>query len=375
MARIRLWLGAVVILGLLAETAPAAAPLAKTVTGTPKLASIEKIRFAPEGVLLIGDGRGSQLVAIDTGDTKPVERLKATIEQFDEKLAGRLGTTAKGVRIVDLAVNPASGLAYIAVLKDNKQPLIVTVDGAGKIAEFSLENVKYARIALPTGEKKPVTRINDLAWAGDRVLVAGTAAEEFANKILSVPAPLVHEAQGTIYSTETYHVSHRAWETRAPMNVLLPFEDGGKKYLVGSFSCTPVVKYPLDDLKPGAHVKGISVIELGSGNQPLHMFTYEKGGKTFVLMNTYRFHHKQRPFGPSPHWTVRIDADLLRENEKVNEKAQHRIDGKNQPLTDRMAMIEAYHGVVHMDKLDREQALVLREDGKGGFILGPLALP
>ena len=46
-----------------------------------------------------------------------------------------------------------------------------------------------------------------------------------------------------------------------------------------ALACTPVVRYPVDDVKAGAKVKGESVIELGSGNQPRTMIAYEKGGK------------------------------------------------------------------------------------------------
>jgi hypothetical protein len=105
------------------------------------------------------------------------------------------------------------------------------------------------------------------------------------------------------------------------------------------------------------------------------MFIYEKNGKKYILMNTYRFHHKIRPVGPSPYWTVRIEYDLLRENANVNEKALRRVDGKYQPITDRALVMPAYHGVVHMDQLDRERALVVRSDDKGGLDLEVLALP
>src|SRR5438445_12108191 len=47
-------------------------PLKNPEQGSPAVQSIEAISFAPEGVLLIGDGRGKQVVAVDTGDTKLV---------------------------------------------------------------------------------------------------------------------------------------------------------------------------------------------------------------------------------------------------------------------------------------------------------------
>lgn len=373
------WLGAAsVALGILAGTATAAdTPVLKTTaTGTPKVQSIEVIRFAPEGVLLIGDGKGGHILAVATGDTAKKATLKDPIEKIHEKIAGKLGTTAKGIEIVGMAVNPASGTAYLAVRKqDDKKYLIVTVDGAGKIGDFPLEDVKHARVALPVADKSSLAKVTDLAWAGDRIFVAGQSNEQFAAKMYVIPAPLEHDAKAGAYSAETFHVSHGAWETKAPMTALMPLEEQGKKYLVGAFFCTPIVKYALDDVKAGAAVKGISVIEMGYGNTPRTMFAYEKDGKSYVLLNTFRVYHKQTPFGPSPYWTARLDLDLLKENDKVNAKAIQRTDSKLKPITDKIKMVEDYHGVVHISPLDKERALVVKEDGKGGFTLAALPLP
>src|SRR5690349_18418019 len=193
----------------LSVPAYAESPVFKTeATGNPKVQSVEAIRFAPGGVLLIGDGRGAQVVAVETGDLKARPWTQGKIEKIDEQLAGRLGTTAKGIEVLDLAVNPESGTAYFAVRKqDDKRPVVLTVDGAGKVGEFVLEDVKYARVGLPAGEKAPVSKVTDVAWAGDRILVAGRANEEFASKIFTIPVPLEHEVKASVYSSETYHVS------------------------------------------------------------------------------------------------------------------------------------------------------------------------
>ena len=347
--------------------------VATTVKGDPGLKSIEVLTFAPGGVLLIGDGRGSQVIAVTTGDTKPSGKRfpSAKIASIDGKLAGRIGVAAKDVDILDMAVNPASGRVYFALRRqDDKSNVILTLDAAGVISDFPLADVEHARIPLP----KPLTRITDVAWAGGRVLAAARASDEFASKIFVCPGPIRHDAKGAVFSAETYHVSHRRWETKAPMSVLMPFEEDGRLYVVGAFSCTPVVKYPVDDLKPGAKVKGISMIELGSGNRPLDMFSYKKDGKPTVLVNTFRFHHEKRPFGPSPYWAAAFDRDLLAGNEKVNEKAVRRLGKGYKPATDRIRMAESFHGVVQMDRLSDETALVLRKNGEG-LDLESIALP
>jgi hypothetical protein len=327
-------------------------------------------------MLFLGDSKGGQVFAVQTDAKEAKAGFKSKIEGIGGKIAGRIGTTAENIEIADLAVHPVSHVAFVAVRSKGKT-LLMTVNGEGEIAEYPLENVKYARLKLPAAENKIITRVTDLAWAGNRLLVSGLSTEQFASKIFIIKGPLTHEASAAAHSAETYHVAHRQWETRAPMTVLMPYEEDGKQYLAGSFACTPVVKYPLDDLKAGEKVKGVSMIELGSGNRPLNMFSYEKGGKKYVLMNTFRMFHARKPFGPSPYWTVRFERDLLAGNdpEKVNQKALWRINTKFEPITDRIKLIEDYHGVVHMDKLDGERALTLKQEGKKDFTLVAIALP
>jgi len=351
----------------------AGAVIQEASTGNPGLRSIQVLSFAPEGVLLVGDGAGAQIVAIETGDTAPGEAFSGSIEGFRAKLAGHLGAKANGVEILDLAVNPASNNIYVAARRQaDKQYVIVTVNGKGQIRELELDDVRHAKIGL-SGENVKISAVTDVAWADDRIVAAGRSNETFASKIFSISAPLKKGSQSTMFSAETYHVSHRRWETKAPMSVLIPFREDDKTFVIGAFSCTPVVKYPLDSLKAGAQVKGTSVMELGSGNRPIDMFIYKKGGKHFVLSNTFRFHHKRKPFGPSPYWTVKFQQGILEAKEDVNETALRRLKGY-EPATERVQMVEAFHGVMQMDKLGKDRAVVLRE-AKGGVDLAVLPLP
>ena len=352
----------------------AADVLRKTATGTPELKSINVIEFAPGGVLLIGDGTASQILAVQTGDTKAVKQPEAKIEGIAAKLAASMGTTAKGIEIVDLAVNPASGRVYFAVRHQaDRKYILLTLDGTGEIDEFSLKDVTYARLPLSAGDSATVNAITDIAGADDRIVAAGRSNESFSSTIFSIDAPLSHEAASSSYSAKTYHVSHRRWETKAPMSVVLPLRENGKTWIVGAFSCTPIVKYPLDSLKEGAVVTGVSVIELGSGNRPLDMMVYEKDGKSYVLANTFRFHHERKPFGPSPYWTVKFEQSLLSESDNVDEKAQRRLNG-SKPATDRIQMVESFHGVTQMDRLSETHAVVLRKT-ESDFNLEAVLLP
>jgi hypothetical protein len=374
MARIR----SAFLAGLACVLVASPASTAELATGNPKVQSIESISFGADGILLIGDGRGAQVIAVHTGDLAPVAWGKLEGTDFKEQVGGRLGTNAKGVEILKLAVNPASHRAYLAVRKlAGKQDLILTVDGQGKIQEYLLDNVKYNRYKLPADEKAPTVKITDITFADGRILMAVQAAQQFAAKIYSIDTRQDDAAPYWI-ATETFHVAHGKWETNAPIRTVIPYMENGKKYLVGAFTCTPIVKYSLDDLQAGTRVKGQSVIELGNGNTPQDMFVYEKNGKSYILMNNFRMGmmQKSNPVGPSPYWTAKVDHSILGETEKINENALRRVGNKaSESKTDRALVVPEYHGVVMMDRLDADRALVIRTDDKGSFRLEVLPLP
>src|SRR5262245_40882262 len=132
------------ILPVLVATALAAALGAADATdslkkGTPDLKSVGPLAFGPDGVLFVGDPQGAAIFAIDTGDKSPGSGGAIKVEKIDEKIAAMLGTDSKGILINSIAVNPASGNAYVSVSRGkgpDGQPVIVRVDGKGKLEEM-----------------------------------------------------------------------------------------------------------------------------------------------------------------------------------------------------------------------------------------------
>jgi hypothetical protein len=352
-----------------------AATVAQADQGNPKLKSIEAIRFGPNGLLLIGGG--SDVVSVETGDTKEAGTWSKTeITNIDSVLAGKLGLAAADIEIRRIAVNPASKKVYVAVrsLKGN-QFAILTIDGSGKVDEFSLENVKYNKYPLEVG-KQAVTKITDVVWAGGKIVAATQAGDTFGSRVFTI-TPGAKDPFAS-FSTETYHVGHGKWETKAPIMALMPYEDGSKTSVVGSFTCTPIVKYSIDDTSPEVKVKGISVVELGTGNTPRSMFTYEKDGKKYILVNVAR-NNKAPAFGmPSGYWVAKVEFDLLKETANVNEKALWRVKGKDGQAAgafEKAPVAKEFFGTHYMDKLDNTRAVVIREDGKKTRNLNVIALP
>ena len=352
-----------VIFATLSTNLPAAGYLKDAATGDPKLRSVGAMSFGPGGLLLVTEPRHAAIVAIETSDTGPVEKLKQRVDNVGALLAARLGAPEGGVTIADMAVNPASGKIYLCVTrKPDNASLIIVVTADGQAAPLEYAKAKHARVSLPAADTAKVGNVSDVAFAGDRVLAAGSSNEEFSSKIFTLSLPLAHGGSAVTFSAETFHVAHGKWETKAPITSFVPMEENGKHYVLGSFACTPIAKFELDDLKPHAQVKGTSVVELGSGNRPLDMFTYEKDGKQWLVTHTQRFH--QNLFGPSKYWGARVDMSLIkvREESKINQKAVRR-DVKQPKGPEGIEIVDSLFGAVHVDKLSNTEVVVLREQG------------
>jgi hypothetical protein len=360
-----------------AHAAPVAANpnyLKNPQTGGLKIASISSLSFGPGGFLLVAEPGTGSVVGIETGDVGPIKKPKQKIDDIGALVASGLGTTPDSIIIKDMAVNPASGRVYLAVSrKPDNATAIITIDAEGKAAALDTSRMPWSRVSLPGGTATKVTNVTDVACAGDRVVAAGSCNEEFASKIFSIPMPMENGGTASIFSAETYHVAHGKWETRAPISSFVCNVEDGKTSVVGAFACTPIAKFPIGDLKSGAQVKGVSMVELGSGNRPLDMFTYAKGGKNWLVTHTQRF--KQNLFGPSNLWAARVDMDLLKPNspDKTNEKAVRR-DVKQAKDPQGIEIVDALFGAMQADKLSDDEAVIIK-DNAGKLSMEVVALP
>ncbi|HCO26154.1 MAG: hypothetical protein CME31_26755 [Gimesia sp.] len=341
--------------------------------GNPDFKSVGKITFGPGGLLVVADPAKATITVIDTHDVGPLKKLEQKVSKVDVAVASSLGVEPSQIDIADMAVNSLSGNVYLAVnRKTDGQAAILMIDAQGKVKNFDLSEVDYIQVALPGGKDSKIRNITGVALASDRLLAAAQSNEEFANKIYSIPLPLTHGTSADIYSAETYHVAHKRWETKAPIQSFVPYSNKGKNYIVGAFACTPIAKFPLDELQSGSKVKGTSVVELGSGNRPLDMLTYESDGKEWLLTNTFRFHWKKSMYGPSKWWGVRVNMDYL-DAEDINEEAARR-DVQQKTGPDGIEIVDQLSGAVHIDKLQKKEIVVLR-DNDGHFDLEITELP
>ncbi len=263
--------------------------------GKAALASAGPLAFGPDGILFVGDSAGATLWAIDTGDRTP-GKGSINVSGLQDKVAAMLGTTPDQVAINDMIVNPISRKAYLSVSRGrgpDAAAVILRLDATGKIEDLRLDNVKHAKVSLanaPAADAKDgrgnslrTEAITDVHYVDGKVFLAGLSNEEFASKLRSVPFPFTAADDGT--SVEIYHGAHGAWETRSPVRTFVPYEIKKESHLLAAYTCTPLVKFPVKDLKPGSKLVGTTIAELGNRNRPLDMIVYKKDGGEFVLMS------------------------------------------------------------------------------------------
>jgi hypothetical protein len=337
--------------------------------GKPEFKSMGPLAFGPDGILFVADTRSAAITAIATGDTKAANAKPLKVEAINQKIAALLGTAADQILINDLAINPISRNAYLAVSRGrgaDAVPVLVRVKADGQPEVVSLDKVKFSRAELPdppadamVGEgnrqsNRRLESITDIGFLDGRLFVAGMANEEFASTLRSIPFPFKTVANGT--SVEIYHGAHGQFETRAPVRTFTTFKVGKEDHLLAAYQCTPLVQFPISDLKPGAKLRGKTIAELGNRNRPLDMIVYEKDGKTYLLMAN------------SSRGVMKITTDNIDKAESITERV---ADKKG--LT--YETIASWTGVDHLDRFDANHVIVLRRSDGGSLNIESLPLP
>lgn len=332
-----------------------------------KLTSAGPIAFGPKGLLLVSDPMAATIFAIETGDTEgTTEGVTVEVDDVRAKIASMMGAEAKEVRINDLAVNPINGTPYLSVTRgsgEKEVSAILTVNPKTKaIAEFKLEGKKFTKTSLDNAPESKKTRwgnqrmdaITDMAFIDDQVYVAGLSNEEFASKLRSIAYPFSDSDQGC--SIEIFHGAHGKYETRSPIRTFAAIEMGEDVNLLAAYTCTPLVRIPVGDLKPKTKVKGTTIAELGNRNRPLDMVVYKKDDKDFALMaNSHR-------------GVMKIDlADASTQAEITK-----RIKGTSGTPYE---TIESLKGVMQLDGLSDTHGVILVRDESGKESLKTIALP
>lgn len=377
-------LALVVMLAIGTAGAPSAVTSTATAGSSPTFKFIGTLAFGPEGVLFAADAQDVSITALQLGK----QLAGATpgtkdIPGIDQKIAALLGTEAKNILITDMVVNPKSRNTFISVMRGlgaGAQPVLLRVDGAGKIDTISLDGMRYTKIALPNPppevtpllireRKVPVNNYPDkvdskgtmgvqtithMAFIDGKLYVSGLSNEEFASKMRVIPYPFATADSGT--SVEIYHGSHGQLETFSPVYTFVPYKINGEPSIVASYLCTPLVKFPVAALQAGSKVRGTTIAEFGNRNRPLDMIIYKKDGQDFILMS-----NNQRGVMKVPTSTF---GDATGISTQIAGTAGVPFE-----------TVASMKGVQQLDLLDQTRALLLVQSTAGALNLEAVALP
>lgn len=268
------------------------------------------LEFDAAGNLYAADSKNNQLVSFSLAEKK-AKPVPIQVPDLGAQLAKLLGCPPADVLVHDVAVHPVSYLAYLSAgKKGGQESRLFRVGPDKKVQEVPLGEVKMAAVALPAG-----TQVLDLALTAKDVIVSSTNNDRaFGSGLHRVALPLAGGKLATA-TTEVYHTSHKAWETRAPLISVTAFSAGGKEYLLGSTKCTPVVRIPVDEIGDKAKVKTTTIIELGGRNGPVTLLVYGAPNRSSLLV-THNNTDKEGAY--------KVSAAVLAEGTKVNEQAPNR---------------------------------------------------
>jgi hypothetical protein len=118
------------------------------------------------------------------------------------------------------------------------------------------------------------------------------------------------------------------------------------------------VKFPVKALEPGAKIKGTTIAELGNRNRPLDMIVYEKDGKEYLLLAN------------SSRGVMKISTEGIDAAAGIEAPVR---GGGQQGLSPET--VKEWTGVEHLDRLDKERAVVLKKAEGGAVTLEALPLP
>ena len=324
--------------------------------------SMGAMTFGPNNTLFVGDVEDGSIVALQIDDAASAGGA-IDITGIDGKIAQLLGTTPAEIVINDLAVHPVSKNVYLTVTRGRgagATPVLlkVTRNAARPIEEVALANVRSSAAAIPNAPaSNPSARRNprmqvvtDLAFSDGQIWVAGLSNEEFSSAFRRIPFPFNQKLETT--TVEIYHVSHGQNETNAPVMTFLPTQIEGKPYILAAYTCTPLVAFEAQSLKHGQHVFGRTVAELGAGNQPLDMISYQRDGKDMILIANSR------------HPMMRVEAAAIASGAAL--KSPTKEPG--------IARTNLEHpGVRQLADLDNQFVVVLQTGKEGGLDLRSIA--
>jgi len=274
-----------------ATTANATAPMAANAFEDVSLPGADILAFGPDNVLFVGDSKNATVHAIETEATELKQPIPYNLEGLDALLAKKIGVDSRDIIVNDMKIHPLSQEAYISLKKGHApgaESMIAIINPmTSEIRFLAATPANSTKVAInnPASEELKLwgetpassLTITDMDYHDGMLYVAGLTNGEFASNVRKINYPF-DGAQAAVNSVEIYHAVHTQMETRAPIRTMLFEELNGVSTLVASYTCTPLVTIPAEEIKQEASIKGKTIAELGYGNTPIDMLVVQSQG-------------------------------------------------------------------------------------------------
>ena len=186
-----------------------------------------------------------------------------------------------------------------------------------------------------------------MAFADGRLWVAGLSNEEFASKLRAIPYPFA--SVDARHERRDLPRQPPALETRSPVNAFVPYTLNNQQHLIAGYTCTPLVKFPIGDLKPGEKVRGTTIAEFGAGNRVLDMIVYRKGGQEFLLTAN------------NSRGVMKIPTNTFATAAPITTPVETETGGVP------FEKVTSMTGIEQLDKLDDNNSIVIARTAAGGI--------
>jgi hypothetical protein len=330
----------------------------------PAMQSASKLSFGDARTLFVADWKGARIFALPVpAPVRPADQ-PFNLMDVQASIAKALRMAPTALRFEDMAVQPDSELAYVALTvrgaKGQGKPAIVSIDAMGQVRRLDLTRISAsaaitdapaADVAFWRDLPAQTLTVTDMRYYQNRLYVAGLSNRTFASTLRVYDYPFSGKASAT--TVEMYHPVHNQVETRAPIRSMTVMTIGGEPTLVAAYTCTPLVTIPLKDLKDGAHIAARTVGELGWGSTPNGLVSFRTGDAEYALLvNSSR------------------SADLLSAVDLAAAAAAPGLDSPIEwpakPYLGVKATMAPMSAVMRLDNLNPQLLLALRRSEAGG---------
>lgn len=337
----------------------------------PQLSSAGPLAFGPDSILLLGDAKQAAVFAIATDDSGTVDAsADLNVADLLGEIASTVGVNAEAVSVNDLATNPETGNVFLTVhvKKDSASEAQLWKVQRGALQKVDLTKASYAKLEMPNppadkmvgnGNRQRNPRdesITGLTYSKGRVLVSGLSASDEPSSVWEFQFPFGDT--NSAVSVEIYHAAHGRYEDNAAIRSFVTMDIGGKPTLLAGYTCTPLVKLPLDTIEKGEKVRGTTVAELGNYNRPLDMLVYEKDNQTYVLMAN------------SARGTLKISTENIEQNAGLSEPVKG--GGTAGQSFEKVPMLD---NLLKMDHFGNDRFVALVKSPEGVLSLSVRDLP